>query len=127
VISRLGSQRSNAPLPSPVVESKLQGPTEHEMRQHLRDWLRLVVHEPSARIAQATVVRTATENDQKSSNSKPSEPSLYFNANLARFALLGYYGCWSAKKNAENAINQGVDPISPTASLVLPRLLLAHP
>jgi len=65
---------------------------EGELRQQLQDWLDLVVHEPSERIADVA-----------------SRQNLFYNGNLARFALMSYYSC--------------VATCDDRSSLVLPKLL----
>jgi hypothetical protein len=71
----------------------LGGPdwTPSELRQGLRDWLQLAVTEPASRLAH-------TDGD------------LYYNGNVARLVLMGFYGCQGAR---------GVGRVEPTLSQLL--------
>jgi hypothetical protein len=122
------SRNGRGQSPSPISSATVQGPSEDELRQHLRDWLRLAVHEPAARMADAAVVPTppATRSTKEANGSAEDAGGLFFNANLARFALLGYYGCWSARQNIENSVSPD-GSLSPAATLVLPRLFFSTP
>lgn len=72
------------------------GYTESELRMKLADWLALISHEPKARM------------DEQAS---AEAPPLYYNSNLARLALMGYYSCCAAR--------------DARTTLQLPRLLYA--
>jgi hypothetical protein len=76
------------------ADRMLGGPdwTPSELRQGLRDWLTLAVTEPASRLEQ-------TNGD------------MYYNGNVARLVLMGFYGCQGAR---------GVGRVEPT----LPQLLL---
>ena len=69
--------------------------SEDELRSNLQDWLNLVVTQPAARLQKAASAKGAT--NPASSSSELTVPSLYYNENLARLALMGYYSCVSVR------------------------------
>lgn len=71
----------------------LSGPgrTEDDLRQSLQDWLTCAVHEPAARLRK--------------------DPTLHYNGNMCRLALMAYYSCLSVR--------------DPRSECELPRLLFS--
>jgi hypothetical protein len=80
-------------------ERLIGGPnrSEDELRSNLQDWLNLVVTQPAARLQKAAAANGAGPDPASSSASSLSVPSLYYNENLARLALMGYYSCVSVR------------------------------
>lgn len=78
--------------------------SKEELRQNLEDWLTLTVRQPAERLLQGQMQpqyamrESSSTTDEEGKESEivqdPAEPTdLYYNGNLARMALMGYYSC----------------------------------